>query len=130
MVILEQANAAIVIEDLRMFDGFKRGWEIVKANVGPVIIMALILLFGGAIVSIIFAVPIFFMIFPLIPSLMTGEFQRSGFLVAGLCFVAYLPILILLNGILTAYIQSAWTLTYMRLTAPKENAPVLVEANA
>jgi hypothetical protein len=60
----------------------------------------------------------------------TGEFQRSGLLIAGLCFAAYQPVLILLNGILTAYIQSAWTLTYMRLTAPKENAPVLVEANA
>ena len=129
-VILEQANAAIVIEDLRMFDGFKRGWEIVKANVGPVIIMALILLFGGGIISIIFAVPIFFMIFPLIPSLISGEFQPSAFWIAGLCFVAYLPVLILLNGILTAYIQSAWTLTYMRLATPKENAPVIIEANA
>jgi hypothetical protein len=129
-VILEQANAAIVIEDLRMFDGFKRGWEIVKANVGPVIIMALILLFGGGIISIIFAVPIFFMIFPLIPSLISGEFQTSALWIAGLCFVAYLPVLILLTGILTAYLQSAWTLTYMRLATPKENAPVLLEANA
>jgi len=130
MVIVEQANAAIVIEDLRMFDGFKRGWEVVRANLGPVIIMALILIFGGGIVSIIFAIPIFLMIIPLMPSLIAGEFQRSGLLIAGLCFVAYLPILILLNGILSAYIQSAWTLTYMRLTAPRENAPVLVEANA
>jgi hypothetical protein len=130
MVVVEQANAAIVIEDLRMFDGFKRGWEIAKANVGPIIIMALILLIGGGIVSIIFAVPIFLMVIPLIPSIVSGEFQQSGFLIAGLCFVAYLPVLIVLNGILSAYIQSAWTLTYMRLTVPRENAPVLVEANA
>jgi hypothetical protein len=130
MVVVEQANAAIVIEDLRMVDGFKRGWEVARANAGPLIIMALILLIGGGIVSIIFAVPIFLMVIPLIPSIVSGEFQRSGFLVAGLCFVAYLPILIVLNGILSAYIQSAWTLTYMRLTAPRENTPILVEANA
>ncbi len=130
MVILEQTNAAIVIENLPMFDGLKRGWEIVRSNIGPVIIMALILFFGGAIVGVILALPIFFTILPLIPSFMTGEFQRSGLLFAGLCFVAYLPFLIFLNGLLTAYIQSAWTLTYMRLATPKENAPIIIEANA
>jgi hypothetical protein len=36
-----------------------------------------------------------------------------------------------LNGIITAYTESAWTLTYMRLTAkPQDNAPVVLEANA
>ena len=37
-------------------------------------------------------------------------------MLAALCFVAYLPVLILLNGVLRAYIESAWTLTYLRLT--------------
>jgi hypothetical protein len=37
-------------------------------------------------------------------------------LITGLCFLAYLPFWLVLNGILTAYIESAWTLTYMRLT--------------
>jgi hypothetical protein len=43
----------------------------------------------------------------------------SGLLVAGLCFVMYLPVWIVLNGILTSYIESAWTLTYLRLTGRK-----------
>jgi len=34
-VILEQADAAIVLEDKSMFDGFKRGWEVCKNNFGP-----------------------------------------------------------------------------------------------
>jgi hypothetical protein len=46
--------------------------------------------------------------------------MTSGLLTAGLCFLAYLPVLLVLSGILTAYIESAWTLTYMRLT----NKPV------
>jgi hypothetical protein len=41
-----------------------------------------------------------------------------------------MPVLIFLNGILTAYIQSAWALTFMRLAKPKEDAPVMIEANA
>jgi hypothetical protein len=44
-----------------------------------------------------------------------------------------MPVLIFLNGILTAYIQSAWVLTYMKLSQPsqpKDDAPVIIEANA
>lgn len=129
MVVIEQADTAIITEDLSMMDGFKRGWEIVKANVGPVIIMALILIFGGGIVSLIVSLPILIALIPLIPMIISGDFQTSPLWMAGLCFVAYLPVIIVLNGILTAYIQSAWTLTYMRLTAPKD-APVIIEANA
>jgi hypothetical protein len=41
-----------------------------------------------------------------------------------------MPVLILLNGVLTAYIQSAWALTYMQLAQPKADAPIIIEANA
>jgi hypothetical protein len=37
---------------------------------------------------------------------------------------------ILANGIITAYIQSAWTLTFMQLSKPQESASVIVEPNA
>jgi hypothetical protein len=37
-------------------------------------------------------------------------------LIAALCFVAYLPILLILSGALRSYIESAWTLTFLRLT--------------
>ena len=48
-IIIEQANRAIVLEDLGIFDGLKRGWEIARSNIGPIIIMALIL-FGISLV--------------------------------------------------------------------------------
>ena len=44
-------------------------------------------------------------------------------IIAGLCTVAYFPFLLVVNGILTAYIESVWTLTYLRLTRPKEIIP-------
>jgi hypothetical protein len=37
-------------------------------------------------------------------------------IIAGVLFCLYLPVLWLINGILSAYTESAWTLTYMRLT--------------
>jgi hypothetical protein len=36
--------------------------------------------------------------------------------VSALCCVSYLPILIVVSGIIRAYIGSAWTLTFLRLT--------------
>jgi hypothetical protein len=132
-VILEQAQAAIVLEDLSMLDGFKRGWQIVKSNPVPMLVMALILGFGGAIVGIIISIPIVLAVIPVIVGLGTLRESMTPLYIALACCVAYMPVLIFLNGILTAYIQSAWALTYMKLSQPiqpKDDAPIIIEANA
>jgi hypothetical protein len=50
--------------------------------------------------------------------------------IAAICL--YTPISWLLNGILTTYTQSAWTLTYMQLTQESEDpeTPILAEPDA
>lgn len=129
MVVIEQANVAIVLEDLGIGDGLRRGWEVVRANVGTMILMALILFIGSAVVGIVLAIPLIVAVVPLVIGSAAGA-ERTPLLIFGVCCAVYLPILILLNGILTAYIQSAWTLTYMRLTKPQDDAPIVLEANA
>jgi hypothetical protein len=129
-IIIEQAQAAIVLEDLGIVDGFKRGWQIVKSNVGPVIVMSLILGIGGGIIGAIVAVPIIIAVIPMIIGMGTLRESLMPIYIALACCLAYMPVLIFLNGVLTAYIQSAWTLTFMQLASPKENAPIAIEANA
>jgi hypothetical protein len=128
-VVIEQASIAIVLENLGVGDGLRRGWEVVRANIGTMILMALILFIGSAVVGIVLAIPLIVAVVPLVIGSAAGV-ERAPLLTAGICCAIYLPILLLLNGILTAYIQSAWTLTYMRLTKPQDNAPVILEANA
>ena len=130
MVIIEQAQAAIILEDLGMLDGFKRGWDIVKANAVPMVVMALILGIGGAIIGVIIALPLLLAVIPVIIGAATIQEARAPLYIAAACCIAYFPILIFFNGVLTAYLQSAWTLTYLRLTQQKEEAPVIIEANA
>jgi len=130
MIVLEQAQAAIVIEDLGMLDGFRRGWQIAKSNIGPMIVMALILGIGGAIVGVVIAMPVILAVLPVIIGVATLKDSLTPVWIALGCFAAYLPVLIFFNGVLSAYIQSAWTLTFMQLSKPKESAPVLVEPNA
>jgi len=132
-VIIEQSNRAIVLENLSLFDGLKRGWEISKSNIGPLIVMALILFGIMLVLGIIIALPIFIVVFPTIFAFAMGKGQSfTPLYLAVACICLYAPISWILNGILTTYTQSAWTLTYLRLTRKPETpeAPVFAEPNA
>jgi hypothetical protein len=118
-VIVEQASIAIVLENLGVMDGLRRGWEVVRANLGTMIIMALILMLGvGGIGGFIIALPLVFIVLPAVIGGAVGTDQSvgGGLILAAVCFIAYLPVLLVLNGILRSYIETAWTLTFMRLT--------------
>jgi hypothetical protein len=114
-VIVEQSTVAIVVDNLGIGEAIRRGWELVRSNLGSFIIMALILLLGvGLIGSAIIALPLGLVALPAIFGTAVGgqTLQERGLLTAALCFVAYLPVLLVLSGILRAFIVSAWTLTY------------------
>ena len=128
-LVVEQANIAIVVENLGIMDGLRRGWEVVKANVGIMIVMSLILWLAISLIGgLILGLPVVLIVLPAIIGFMrdTQTSVGGGLLVAGICFVLYLPVLIVLSGILTGYIETSWTLTYMRLTgrAPSAQPPV------
>jgi hypothetical protein len=124
-LVIEQTSIAIVVENITIGEGLRRGWEVVTRNLGPMIVMALILYLGvGLIGGFIIGLPIALVVVPSVLGVVLGGLDASGFprfvgpgiWIAGICLVAYLPVLIVLSGILRAYISSAWTLTYMRLT--------------
>lgn len=128
-VVIEQANAAIVLDNLGIGDGLRKGWEVVRANVGPIILLALILFIGSGIVGFIIAIPIIAAVFPLIFG--AANNNTSPMWITAVCCVIYFPILLILSGMLNAYVQTVWALTYMRLTRkPPDNSPVILEANA
>ncbi|NWF63487.1 MAG: hypothetical protein HXY38_04195 [Chloroflexi bacterium] len=134
-VILEQAQAAIVAEDLNMFDGFKRGWEIAKSDMGGMIVLSLVLGIGSGIIGLVIALPLIGAMLPLILSIGSGNFPMSGALppmawVSIICCGLYFPVLLVLNGVLTAYIKTAWALSYRQLTKPVDNWSIFAQANA
>jgi Mg2+/Co2+ transporter CorB len=102
-------------------EALNRGFEVVKANWQNMLVMAIILIFGIGIISVIIALPLILVVFAAImPMAISGaqELQTSVIIML-VCMCAYLPILLVANGILTAYTQTAWTLTFMRLTGRK-----------
>jgi hypothetical protein len=119
------------LEDAGIMPAISRGWEVFRNNLGVMILMAIILGVIGLIAGFVIAIPIFVVVVPAVMSFAAGQGQdMTPMIVAGVCICLYIPVTWLLNGVLMAYTESAWTLTYMRLTKPQSNAPVVLEANA
>jgi hypothetical protein len=118
-VVIEQANVALVVENTGITEAIKRGWQVVWANIGSMIVMSLILIFGVSLVGgIVIGLPLILVGIPAIAGFAAGTAAaiRNGLIVSGLFFIIYLPILLIVSGILRGYTASAWTLTYLRLT--------------
>ena len=135
--IVTQAERAIVLEDKSILDGFKRGWEVLTKNLGPILIIWLITVVIGIVAGIIIALPLLVVMVPLviafIASMNNVSFSFTPWIVAFVCIIcAYTPIAWLANGIVMTYLQSVWTLTFIRVTQPKqdEQTPVTLPTNA
>ena len=127
-IIVEQANVALVVENLSISEAIKRGWQVVIGHIGNMIVMGLILIVGVSLIGVaIIGLPLLIVAAPATAGVIAGttEAIRNGLIVSGILFLVYLPFLLVLSGILRAYISSAWTLTFMRLTA-QPSQPLIV----
>ena len=125
-------TVALVVENLGIFDAFRRAWEVARANIGPLLVMAFILILGSAIIGLLLAAPFILILIPVGTAFVLGteRAMSSGLIVGGICLVLYIPVLILLNGVLQTYFFGAWTLTFRRLTGRAGLVPVAVPAQA
>jgi hypothetical protein len=113
-----QAERAIVIENEGVISGLRRGWNVLTKNLGPILIIWFITVVIGVAVGVLVALPLLIILVPVFIAFIAGGNNPSyvPLIVAGLCIVAYIPVSLLANGILTAYLESVWSLTYLRLT--------------
>ncbi len=109
---------AAVEEEAGVFDSFKLSWDTARENLGSLIVMALILIVGSWILSIFFALPFIAVAFPALLGFLAGADETiiSGLVISGMCLLLLIPVVVLLNGILTTFTTGAWTLTYRRVT--------------
>ncbi len=111
------AEVALVSEDLGVFEALSRAWEVIRRTPGPVILMALILVLGGALAGLVVAAPLVVAALPIAAAVAGGQEDAltTGLILAGLCVVLYLPVLLVLQGLVQTYVTGGWTLTYRRL---------------
>jgi len=112
------AQVALVVDDLDLPGAFLRGWAVLRARPGEVLIMALLLGVGGFVIGLILAVPFILLAIPLILSLLAGTDASglAGLSVSLIGILLYLPILLVASGVLRTFTTGAWTLTYRSLT--------------
>jgi len=130
-MITRQSENAIVLENMNVLPALSKGWDIFRKNLGPIIIMAIILAVINFAAGLIITIPIIIVVLPAALAFAFGEAQNwTPLAIAGVCLCLYIPISLFLNGIAIAYTESAWTLTYLRLTRMQDDQPVaLPEAN-
>lgn len=134
-MIIRQSQNAVVLEDMEVMPALSRGWEVFRANLGPVLVMGIILAIIGFVIGIIITIPVFLVVIPTVVTFIVGQGESfAPFIFMGVCLCIYIPIAMVLQGILISYTESAWTLTYMRLTQSsqqdQDNETPLIEADA
>jgi hypothetical protein len=121
-ILIKQIILTMVIEDLKIKESILRGWDFFRGNIGKLLLMGLVLGVGSAIISLILAAPLIAISIPAVIGIVGGSISGSGAVaisgvVAALIgFLILTPAMIILGGILQAYVKTAWTLTYLRLT--------------
>jgi hypothetical protein len=131
--IMEQGLSAVLVDNLGIFSALQRAWELIKKNLGAIVLMSLIIYVGAMIVSMIISIPMMIPMFGFMFNMMGSEpdvqaverLSRSMIL----WMLAFSPLYAVFQGILLAFMQSAWTLTYLRLTrATNPSQSLLAEA--
>lgn len=131
-IVLELAQAGIVADDLGMREAIERGWQLFRSNLLAVSVLMLILYFGLTIISSVFIFPMMIPMMSLPMSMnSTGEINQTFFTMLGILFPIMMVVMLVVQGILMAFFQSAWVVAYLRLTTAKTEQPIVVpEANA
>lgn len=129
-VYTQLAQIAAVVDNLSIGDALNRALKVITDNLANIIVLGLVLLLIQFAASFVLAIPAVAIILPVVVSIIgfANEAQAAGttaLILAGLCFVAYLPVAILVGGILQTWTTAAWTLAYQHLTgrAPAVSPP-------
>ncbi|MEJ2734716.1 MAG: hypothetical protein P8189_14305 [Anaerolineae bacterium] len=122
------AERAAILEDLDWIEAFKRGWQVLKENLGPTILFWLIFLaiglvfVGGVVASLAAVLAPFIAIF--------SRMQPGFWLAVPLCFGGLLGALLfaLLGSIVETFGSATWTLAYRELTGLAAASATQLEA--
>ncbi len=136
-ILVQFVMVGMVAEKMAIMDAIHKAWDLFKKNWSSSAIMGLILSVINIVAGLIFAIPAILAVLPAIFGIVTaassrGDIVITPILISVVLLLIYMPIGIFLNGLLVAYMSSAWTLTYRQLAgysgtevSPKSEEPVV-----
>lgn len=137
-LLVSLAMAAVVVEDLGVFDALRRAWDVMKQKFWPLVLMTIILLFIQWILGMIIMLPMQVAQFAIMFSVDMMNYApdpSTFFKPFAILMAVVIPLASLVQGLGLTYANAAWTLTYLRLTQDAKTSqspetPVFVEPNA
>lgn len=131
--IVEESQVAVIVDDLGVTDAIKRGWELVRANIWRIVLISLVVYFGISILSSFVMLPLmspFFFIPFFLDSGISQINPRTMMLFMGGFSLIFFPVMAFVQGIGITFLKTTYTLVYLRLTKPQDNAPIVLETTA
>ena len=128
-IVLDQirvyAERAAILEGLGWLDAFKRGWQVLKGNLGPTIIFWLIFLVIGLLIGAIVVAGIAALVLPLVA--MFTNTEPGAWIVAPLCCGGLLAVIVgaLISSVTQTFTSAMWTLAYREMTGLQGAASAL-----
>ena len=126
---MEQSMNGIVIDGMTVVEAIKHGWNLIRQNLFPVGLMAIVVYVGVGMISSVAVIPMMSpaFLFPFI--YLNGELNWIIVLIGLAAQLIFIPLTALFFGWSFAFTKSAWVLTYLRLTRSSETKqPELLEA--
>jgi hypothetical protein len=123
--LMEQAVSAVLVDNLGMSSALRRAWELIRKNPGVMSFMSLI----SYLVAIV-AIMIISLVM-MLPAFWSMSERLSGTIT--LWTLVFLFFYAVFQGILLTFLQSVWTLIYLRLTrstTPSQSLPATGEATS
>lgn len=119
------ATYYIVLQNVGVVDSLRQSWGFLRQRWQPVLILGLINFVIAFVLGLVLAAPFLLAVLPTMAIIIGNAAQNvqpnfSAFLPALVCGGLYLPVLIVLSGVLTTWLTSGWTVLFNQLHAPAQ----------
>jgi hypothetical protein len=113
------AERAAVLEGLGWIDAIRRGWQVIRENLGHTLVFWVVFLVIGIIFGIAVGGGIAILIVPIAALFGSGSLEPGPWLIAPICFGGLLSALVLalLSSVLEVFTSATWTLAYREMTS-------------
>jgi hypothetical protein len=129
MAVMEQAEAAVIVDNKSVIDAVKLSLNLVKTHLWKYVLVTLVVYFGMSIVTSILIFPLMIPFFGLsFISFSSDEPFRYFFWIMGLGMLIFVPIIVFVQSILLTFMKSSLVVLYLRITQ-KPNSPIESEDN-
>jgi len=120
-IVLEQIRVygerAAILDDLGWIEAFKRGWQVLKENLGATIIFWFIFLAIGIVIFVISFAIIAALAAPFL-LLLLPSVDPGTWLIVPVCFAGLVTLIavVFVKSVVTTFTSATWTLAYLEMT--------------